>query len=176
MMQSINTNNYSHNDFSFSMQTSSGDKIDLLLYDEKSSEISMKSDKKSTNMSLSLSHSYGYSFNYVGNGIDENDKKEIKAAMKIIQPMLEKYFSNINKSQNSQSEAEITNKAFDINSYLPKFTNENNNKINYLNDKTLQTIDKILENTKNQNNKILKHAQKLFDKLIKQSSGFEYYS
>jgi len=152
-------------------------------------------------MSLSLTHSYGYSFNYEGNGIDKNDKKEIKEAMAIIQPMLEQYFQNVNESENNQSDAEITNKAFDINSYLPKFENghdnrnnehsnknhnkyENDdnkynnkdNKIDYLNGATLQAIDKILEKVENQNNKVFEHAQKLFDNLLKQSDRFELYT
>jgi len=204
MTQSINASNYDYNDFSFSMQTSTGDKIALKLYDEKSSEVSLEQNENSTSISLSLTHSYGYSFNYEGNGIDANDKKEIKEAMKLIQPMLEQYFANVNESAEDFSMSEITNKAFDINSYLPKFENGHDNRnndhsnrdhhkhgnnydnahdkhqnrdnnINYLNDKTLQTIDKILEKAENQNQKILEHAQKLFDKLLKQSDGFEFY-
>jgi hypothetical protein len=155
------------------MNTSSGDKIDLKMYDEKSSEVSYKKDEDSTSMMLSLTHSYGYSFHYEGNGIDAQDQKEIDAAMKTIKPMLEKYMENVKDSEENFSMSEITNKAFDINQYLPK--TENLDTKNYLSDKTLKTLDKILEKAENQNERMLKHAQKLFDSLIKQMDRFELY-
>jgi hypothetical protein len=172
-MQSINTSNYNYNDFNFSMQTSSGDKIDLKLYDEKSSEMSYKKDGSKTEMMLSLTHSYGYSFHYEGNGIDKQDKKEIKEAMKIIEPMLEKYLKNIKESDKDSSMAQITNKAFDLNSYIPKAKDLNTK--NYLSNNTLKTFDKVLQKAENQNEKILKEAQKLFDALLKQQDKFELY-
>jgi|LGOV01.1.fsa_nt_gb hypothetical protein len=172
-MQSIQANAYNYNDFNFSMNTSSGDKIDLKMYDEKSSEMSYKKDGNSTEMMLSLTHSYGYSFHYEGNGIDAQDQKEIDEAMKTIKPMLEKYMENVKESEENFSMAEITNKAFDINQYLPK--TEDLNTKNYLSDKTLKTLDKILEKAENQNEKMLKHAQKLFDSLLKQMDRFELY-
>ena len=172
-MQSVQANNYNYNDFGFSMQTSSGDKIDLQLYDEKSSEVSYKKDGKSTEMMLSLAHSYGYKFAYKGDGIDAQDKKEIDQAMKTIKPMLEQYMKNVKESENDFSMSEITNKAFDINQHLPKAKDLNTK--NYLSDKTLKNIDKILEKADNQNEKMLKHAQKLFDSLQKHMDSFELY-
>ena len=47
---------------------------------------------------------------------------------------------------------------------------------NYLNDKTLKMMDNILQKTQNQNQKVLKNAQKLFDMLLKQDKGFELYT
>ena len=97
-MNSINASSYSYNDFNFSMQTSSGDTINLKMYDEKSTDFSHQEDANSSQTTLSLSHSYGYSFKYEGNGIDENDQKEIDQAMKLIQPMLDEYFKNVNET------------------------------------------------------------------------------
>ena len=172
-MLSINTNNYNYNDFNFSMQTSSGDKIDLKMYDEKSSEVTFKKNGNTSSMMLSLTHSYGYSFHYEGNGIDAQDKKEIDSAMRAIKPMLEQYMENIKESEENFSMSEITNRAFDINQYLPKI--ENLNTKNYLRDQTLKTIDKLLEKAEHQNEKMLKHAQKLFESLLKQMDRFELY-
>lgn len=170
-MQSINVSSYSYNDFNFSIQTSSGDTINLKMFDETSSTFSHEIDANSNTTTLSLSHAYGYSFKYEGNGIDAQDKKEIKAAMQLIEPMLEKYLESVN--QVAPKDKDIINTAFDINAYLPK-PNDFNTK-NYLNDTTLKTIDKVLEKTEHQNEKILKEAQKLFDALLKQSERFELY-
>lgn len=170
-MQNINANSYSYNDFSFSMQTSSGDTINLSMYDEKATDFSHQKDANSSTTTLTLSHSFGYSFKYEGNGIDENDQKEIDQAMKLIQPMLDEYFKNVN--ERAPKNADIINNAFDINSYLPK--PQKSNTKNYLNDKLLKTIDKTLEKEQNQNEKILEAAQKLFDALLKQTERFELY-
>lgn len=59
------------------MQTSSGDTINLKMYDEKATDFSHEQDANSSKTTLSLSHAYGYSFKYEGNGIDENDQKEM---------------------------------------------------------------------------------------------------
>jgi len=172
-MQSIQANTHDYDNFNFSMQTSSGDKIDLRLYDEKSSELSFSKDGNSTSLILSLTHSYGYSFRYEGNGIDTQDKKEIDQAMKTIQPMLEKYMQNVKDSEENFSMSEITNRAFDINHYLPK--TQNHDTKSYLQDQTLKSIDKILEKAQYQNQKLLEHAQKLFESIMKQTDRFELY-
>ena len=74
-MQSISTSQYSYNDFNFSMKTSSGDTIDLKMYDERLAEFSHQKNDTTETTTLSLSHAYGYSFHYEGNGIDAQDKK-----------------------------------------------------------------------------------------------------
>lgn len=170
-MQSINASNYSYNDFSFSMKTSSGDTIDLKMYDERATEFSHEQNDSSSITTLSLSHAYGYNFYYEGNGIDAQDKQEIAEAMKLVEPIMEKFLKNVSESE--PKNADIVNSAFDINSLLPKAKDINTK--NYLNDNTLKTFDKVLEKVENQNEKILKEAQKLFDALLKQSERFELY-
>lgn len=170
-MQSISTSQYSYNDFNFSMKTSSGDTIDLKMYDERLAEFSHQKNDTTETTTLSLSHAYGYSFHYEGNGIDAQDKKEIEEAMKLIQPMMEDYLKNV--AENEPKNSDVINSAFDINRYLPKA--KDNNTQNYLNDETLKTIDSALQNVEKHNEKILKEAKKLFDALLKQQNHFEFY-
>ena len=172
-MQSISASNYSYNSLDFSLQTSSGDTIDLSMYDERSLEVSQEQSGNTSSTSLSLSHAYGYSFHYKGDGIDANDQKEIDAAMKLIQPMMDEYLKNVEESGNSTSQAKTTNTAYDINSKLP--TIEDLNTQNYANDSILKSLDKILEKAQKQNEQLLKEAQKLFDSILKQQKGFELY-
>lgn len=170
-MNSISASNYAYNDFNFSMQTSSGDTLELKMYDEKSIALSQESSETRQTTTLSLSHAYGYSFSYQGDGIDEIDKKEIDQALRLVQPMLNNYFKNVQEAESNT--ADITNKAFDINSYLPKAKESNTN--NYMNDSLMKSIDKVLEAKENQNDKMLKEAQKLFNALLKQRERFELY-
>ena len=170
-MQTINASSYSYNDFNFSMQTSSGDTINLKMYDEKATDFSHEQDANSSKTTLSLSHAYGYSFKYEGNGIDETDQKEIDEAMKVIQPMMDEYLKSV--EQANSNTAKLTNTAYDINALHPK--SENLDTQNYANDSLLKGLDKILEQAQNQNEKMLQEAQKLFETILKQQKGFELY-
>ncbi|MBP1679926.1 MAG: hypothetical protein H6Q35_265 [Proteobacteria bacterium] len=172
-MQSIGANNYSYNSLGFSLQTSSGDVIDLSMYDERYAEISQENNGTTQTTTMTLSHAYGYNFHYEGDGIDANDQKEIDAAMKLIQPMMDEYLKNVEESGSSATQAKTTNTAYDINAKLP--TIEDLNTQNYANNSILKSLDKILEKAENQNEKMLKEAQKLFDSILKQQKGFELY-
>lgn len=170
-MQNISASTYNYNSFGFSLQTSSGDTINLSMYNERSSEFSQTTNGNARATTLSLSHAYGYSFSYEGNGIDENDQKEIDEAMKVIGPMMDEYLKSV--EQNNASTAKLTNTAYDINALLPK--SENLDTQNYANDSLLKGLDKILEQAQNQNEKMLQEAQKLFETILKQQKGFELY-
>ena len=168
-METVGASNYNYNSFGFSMQTSSGDNINLSMYDARYAEISQESD----GTTLTLAHAYGYNFHYDGNGIDANDQKEIDEAMKLIQPMMDEYLSNVENSETTTSQAKTTNTAYNINSALPTLKDINTQ--NYANDSMLKSLDKILEKAQKQNEKLLEEAQKLFDNILKQQKGFELY-
>ena len=176
-MNTINTNaSYgSYNSFGFSLQTSSGDTIDLSMYDAKFASLSQESSQNSQSTSLTLAHAYGYSFKYEGNGIDANDKKEIDEAMKLIQPMMDDYFKSIKEDSTQASNAKTNNTAYAINDLLPKNKLKNEATQNYTNDSLLKNIDTILAKSENQNKKMLEEAQKLFDAVLKQQKSFELY-
>lgn len=80
---------------------------------------------------------------YKGDGIDANDQKEIDAAMKQIQPMMDEYFKNVQESGSSTPQSTTTNTAYDINALLPKAQDLNTQ--NYENNSLLKSLDKILE-------------------------------
>jgi len=170
-MATIGEANSNYHNFDFSLQTSSGDVINLSMYDTRSTEISHETRGNTQTTTLSLSHAYGYNFQYAGDGIDATDQKEIDEAMKAIQPMMDKYFESVQKSASNQ--AQITNSAFEINSKLPTTTNANTQ--NYINDSLLKTLDSVLSKTQNQNEKMLNEAQKLFDGILQQNKGFNLY-
>lgn len=170
-MINLNASTLNSNDLNFSMTTSSGDTIDLSMYDELKSELSYQENENSTTTMLSLSHSYGYEYKYEGNGLDEQDKLEIQQAMETIEPLIEDFMKK--SQENSLSNPEVINKAFEINSYLPKSDDIDTN--NYISDQTLSLIDKVLEKAENQSQLALVQAQKLFEALNAQRESFELY-
>ena len=171
--QISSANNLNYNSFGFSLQTSSGDTIDLSMYDSRSASISQEQSGNTQSTTLSLSHAYGYSFHFDGNGIDENDQKEIDAAMKLIQPQMDEYFKNVQNSAKSVNLASLTNTAYDINQTLPSAKNQNTQ--NYMNNSLLKMIDQWMQKTEHQNEKTLQSAKGLMDGILNQQKGFELY-
>ena len=81
----LTTNIYNHQHssaFNFQMRTSSGDEINLKGYKESQLEIQRSEDENFQSTSISLRESYKYSFSYVGDGISEQDQKEIDEAVR----------------------------------------------------------------------------------------------
>lgn len=156
--------------FDFSMRTSSGDTIDLSAFKE--SEVSFQNTKHEglEVTSLSLRESFGYSFSYEGNGLDKQDIKEIKEALKEIKPLLN--FLNPNEDF-PLSDKNISDKAMDINNLLPKFDDLNTQ--NYMKDTLVDMMDEMMQAFK-ANDEVLQRAREVFDTLQKQMDGLMLYA
>ena len=90
----VNSNyaNASYNAFNYSFKTSSGDTINLSMYDNKELSYSNKSSKNSQEQTLSLKHSYGYKFELSSdNGLSEQDRAEIAKAMEELRPKIDDF-------------------------------------------------------------------------------------
>jgi hypothetical protein len=156
--------------FDFSMQTSSGDKINLSSYATQESSLESIKDEGLTSTALSLRESYGYSFTYEGNGISEQDKKEIDAALEKIRPIL----SILNPDEKFQkNDKSVTNTAMDINALLPK--SEDSNMTNYMKDSLITMMDEMMKAFK-ANDQILALAKDVFDQLDQQMKGLNLYA
>ncbi len=160
---------YQSSNFDFSMKTSSGDEIDLSMYSNKESEFSMLKSDGLEDMSLSIKEEYGYSFSYKGDGIDDQDAKEIKEALKKIEPLL-KIFQNNNPNKTKES---ATNLAFDINSLLPTPKDENHK--NFIKDETLDKLDQMLK-AFDSVDQMRDFAKDVFDRLEEQMQGIRLYA
>ena len=173
----MQTNFYSqgsYNNMSFSMKTSSGDEISFSMYDNKSLEFSSQKNGTSSQRSLTLTHEYGYEFLYKGNGIDEQDMKEIEEAMKQIRPQVDEFMKNVKEGDkiagSSQSISDLSNK---IKQMLPEPKDLNHK--NFINDNMLKIFDELL--AKNDANKnLLSATKRLFDTLLDESKKVSYYA
>ena len=159
---------------SFSMKTSSGDEISFSMYDNKNLEFSSQKNGTSSQRSLTLTHEYGYEFAYKGNGIDEQDMKEIEEAMKQIRPQVDEFMKNVKEGDkiagSSQSISELSNK---IKQMLPDAKDLDHK--NFINDNMLKMFDELL--AKNDANKNLLNAtNRLIDTLLDESKKVSYYA
>jgi len=163
----LNIGKYASNsaNFNFSFTTSSGDKIDLKMFDSIEAENHFTKTRTSVSQELTLTHQFGYEFHYEGNGLDENDIKEIKEAFKKIKPMLKEFLK-----QKDINEKVIKNAANRLKSYLPPIKNQNH--LNALKQEGVNTFDEVLKSIK-AGIEELKKAKELFDNLFNQK--FEIY-
>lgn len=167
MINSVSQGAY--NNFGLQIKTSDGDTINLSMYDNK--EFAMSNE--GGNSTMSLSHSTGYKFEYSGNGLSDQDLKEIDEAMKAIRPTLEEYLKKVEESDTMFGGSPLGKISETLKSMLPEPKDENME--NAIKSNTLDTFDSLLKNF-DENDKILKSAKELFDqmfaKLDSQIRGF----
>ncbi len=144
--------------FNFSVTTSDGDKIDLKLFDSINVESNYKKANGFVSEEFTLKHQYGYEFHYEGNGLSEQDLKEIKEAYKKIKPLFERFLKEKNAN-----EKVVANIAHAIKSELPAPKNENH--LNAIKEEGVKTFDDVLKQIKATLEEVGK-AKKLFDKLF----------
>ena len=162
----------SYNNLTVDLQTSSGDKISLSMYDNKEMLYTDTKDGSTRTREFSLSHSYGYAFEYEGNGIDAQDAKEINNLLKELEPTISSYMENV-KDSGIPKPSDIMNKAFEIKQRL-SFPKDENHKGMMLS-KLLDKFDKSLE-PYNPNEDVLKASKSLFDNILKQFQEFGIYA
>ena len=164
---------YSHQrsqSLDFSMQTSSGDRISLHAFSDKSASLETIKDKDLQSMTLSLKESYGYDFSYKGDGLDAQDIKEVKQALEKIKPLM----SFLNPAEKfEKSDKNILDKAMDINAQLPKA--KDNNMANYLKDSLATMMDEMTKAFK-ANDEIVTLAHDVFEALQRQMDGLDLYA
>ena len=157
-MLSINSYNFDSSKFDFKFTTSSGDKIELSMYDSVEIDKNFTKSPNSKTYEMTLKHEYGYHFHYEGNGLDKNDIKEIKEAMEKIKPLMEKFLKT-----KDMHEKEMVNFAHKLKSLLPKPKNENHSLA--IKHHTVNTFDEILKSIE-ASMKELKKTKELFERLF----------
>ena len=172
-MMQLNSLTATSNSFSFDLTTSSGDRISLSFYDNRSLSMQKKEGGNFSNFSMSLKHEYGYYFSYSGNGIDERDTAEIEKAMKIIKPMFEKFLQSVQKSEEMPGLKKVANVAQLFKSKMPEVKNDD--MLNMLKSKTIDTMDEVLSAFK-KSRALVESSKKLFDHLFDNMKKFEIYA
>ncbi|NPA11218.1 MAG: ATP/GTP-binding protein [Epsilonproteobacteria bacterium] len=154
-------------DFEFKFTTSSGDKIDLKMFDSIEAQSSYKKGRGYTSEEFTLSHKYGYEFHYEGNGLDEKDLKEIKEAFKKVKPLLEKFLK-----EKESNEKVMNNVAHSLKSMLP--TPKDENHLNAIKSEGVKTFDDVLKSIKADLEQLNK-AKELFDKLFDDKNKLDIF-
>jgi len=156
---------YSQHSLSIDIKTSSGDVIELDFHNEKSLDYS--SDKNGESFAFSSLESFSYS--YEGNGIDAQDRKEIKAFLEIAQPNIDNFVAGLNEG--SSLTAPINKIASEITSiFNPVKEKNDDNLLNFVKEGLTNGLDKALAQEIEpfkQTEKALSHAQRFLEQMMK---------
>ena len=98
MSFSASTMSSSQSNVDFKITTKSGDVISLNMNKRESESQTVEHTDGETTMTSTKEYGFGYAFHYEGNGIDENDQKEIEEALKKVQPLMQKFVENISET------------------------------------------------------------------------------
>jgi len=171
IMKLQNYQSASLNSFDFNFKTSSGDEINLKMYDNKTVDYASAKTAGASASALTLTHEYGYSFSYKGDGLDARDKEELAAALEKIAPSIDKFMKNVKEGEDPIF-SRVTNLANSLRKELPEVKDANHK--NFIADGTLKLFDRLMEQNK-ADAKLLQNSKKLFDELISQLDSFKFY-
>ena len=171
-MQVTQASQTAYNNLDLSIKTSSGDTISLNMYDHKEMQYSDVREGNSRLQEFSLSHEYGYTFSYEGNGIDKQDMKEIREAMKALQPSIKEYMQNA-KDDGMPSPRAILNEALHLRQELPKPKDFNEKQM--MGSELLKNFDEALKDF-SPNQIVLEASKSLFDRILEQLDSFSLYA
>ena len=157
---------YRAHDLNIMMKTSSGDIINLDFSNEKSLQYAKKQNGNGSEEMMKFSSMQSFSFSMKTNGIDEQDKKEIAAFMKIAQPYIDKFLKEIKEDAPKSPVNKIAQQIADVFSPM-KAKDEDTKAV------TKNSIVKMFDDAIEQNkeitksfNELFKQTQKLLEKTL----------
>ncbi len=177
MNTSYSLDAYRAHDLNIAMKTSSGDVIKMDFSNEQSLSMSSSKTEKNSSASLSFSSMASFNFSMDSNGIDEQDKKEIKAFMKVAQPFIDKFLKELDDGSQESPMSKIAKQVADV--FQPindKATNQTNkaneehpqkneNIHNFAKNSIVQMFDNAAKQIKSID-QIFADAQKLLEKTL----------
>lgn len=155
---------YRSHDLNISMKTSSGDVINLDFANKQSLSMAHSENENGKKDSLSFSSMQSFKYSIKSNGIDEQDKKEIDAFMKVAQPYIDNFLKELDQSSPKTPVNKLAHKIADIFSPMKHKDEDTKNHVK-------QNIVQMFDNASKQVNsidKIFSDAQKLLEKTLKE--------
>lgn len=158
-------------DFALDIKTKDGDRLQFSMYDKKS----LEAKKGEDSTTLHLKSQIGFAFNYTGNGLSDDDIKEIKEAVKAVGPKLDEFMKDSRVKELNPEH--IIKTALKLGDALPKKSDDNEKKA--LMGELLKDIGKRLHqegekikapNADEIKSKMMEDSKKLLEELWKNMS------
>jgi hypothetical protein len=155
---------YAHKDLSLQIKTSSGDTIDLGMFQESSASYSETNDSSGSTKTTELSFSQGYKLHYEGNGISEQDQKEIADALKKFKPEIDKFMGKSNGNEDAKNSSKPEDWLASLGSNIMPTPKDDNTK-NMQKSEMAKMFDDVMKNFK-PSEQIFNDSKRLLDKIF----------
>ncbi|MCX6052003.1 MAG: hypothetical protein NTZ60_05765 [Campylobacterales bacterium] len=162
MNTSYGVNAYTSHDLNISMKTSSGDVIKMDFANKQELSMSSEKNKNGTKESLSFSSMQSFQFSMTGNGIDEQDQKEIDAFMKTAKPFIDSFLKELEQDAPKTPVTKLANQIADI--FAPMKEKDENTK-NHAKSGIVKSFDNSMKQSDSME-KIFEDVKKLLEKTL----------
>jgi hypothetical protein len=135
---------YSQHQLSVNMQTSSGDKITIELGKENTLNAYSSSNSQGSASKLEYLSSTSFNFSYEGDGLDEQDIKEINKLLEFAQPHLDNFMQELQEENNTTPINKTLSSVLDV--FKPIKEQENPDLNNYAKNTITHNLDNLLKN------------------------------
>ena len=177
MNTSYAMDSYRAHDLNIAMKTSSGDVIKMDFANHQSSSFSHEQNATGSKTSASFSSMQSFNFSMDTNGIDAQDQKEIDAFMKIAQPYIDDFLKELDQDA---PKTPVTKIAHEIASLFEPSKERDENAKNNIKTNIVKMFDNAMNDFEKLDTissidsleKILKEAQKLLEKTLKEFEEF----
>jgi hypothetical protein len=168
MNTSYGLNSYASHDLNISMKTSSGDVINMDFANKKELSMSHQESENGTKDSLSFSSMQSFQFSMTGDGIDEQDQKEIDAFMKTAKPFIDSFLKELEQDAPQTPVTKLANQIADI--FAPMKEKDEDTK-NYVKTNIVKMFDNSIKQSDSMN-KIFEDAKKLLEKTLQEFDDY----
>lgn len=164
-------NAYRSHDLNIAMRTSSGDIIKMDFANASSLSMSHNQNSSGTKDTMSFASMQSFQFSMETNGIDEQDKKEIDAFMKIAQPFIDNFLKEL-KDEGQKSP--VSKLAHKISSIFEPSKERSEDEKNNVKTNIVSMFDDSLSKLKESSrfDDIFKEAKNLLEKTLKEFDEF----
>ena len=163
---------YRSHDLNIMMKTSSGDVIKMDMSNENALSYKNETTDNSSKTEFSFASKQQFQFSIESNGIDAQDKKEIEAFMKIAQPFIDDFMSELSGEQQTTPLNKMVQSISDLISPL-KSKDDNiqaqskNELVNAFDNSLEKNLAKLSESSSDSIAKLIEQSQKLLEKVLK---------
>ena len=168
---------YRSHDLNIAMRTSSGDVIKMDFANEQSSSLRHSENENGSSTSMTFSSMQSFNFSIKSNGIDAQDQKEIDEFMKIAQPFIDNFLTELSEDAPATP---VTKLAHDIAGLFDPNRERDDDGKNAIKTNIVKMFDNALSEVKPPENmsledtikKLLEDTQKLLEKTLKEFDNF----
>ncbi len=166
-MTSYGLDTYRAHDLSIAMRTSSGDEINFDFSNHNSASLRYQENDKGSSSTMAFSSMQSFSFSMKTNGIDEQDQKEIDEFMKIAQPYIDNFLTELSEDAPKTPVTELAHKVAGM--FNPSKDRDENN-INNVKNNIVKMFDDSIQKLDTQEliEKVYEDAKKLLEKTLRE--------